>query len=128
MLGIRFIKAQPTTFIIEYRNGSIKKQGAGLSFFYYAPVTSIVAVPIGTSDVPFMIKETTLDHQPVTVQGQIVYKISEPKLIAEMLNYTLADNGIDYVSDDHSKLNDRIVIQVQVLVKNSLMKMSLDES
>lgn len=128
MLGFRFIKAQPTTYLIEYRNGKVKKQGTGLSFFYFTPITSIVAVPTGTTDTPFIIKETTSDHQPVTIQGQILYKITEPKLIAEMLNYTLATNGIDYVSDDPEKLNDRIIIQVQVLIKNSLQKMSLNEA
>lgn len=128
MLGFRFIKAQPTTYLIEYRNGRVKKEGTGLSFFYYTPITSIAAIPTGTTDTPFIIKETTSDHQPVTIQGQIVYKIIEPKLIAEMLNYTLAPNGIDYVSEDPEKLNDRIIIQVQVLIKNALQKMLLSEA
>lgn len=128
MLGFRFIKVQPTTYLIEYRNGKIKKEGTGLSFFYYTPITSLAAIPIGTTDTPFMIKETTSDHQPVTLQGQIVYKITEPKLISEMLNYTLDINGKDYISEDPEKLNDRIITQVQVLIKNALQKMTLNEA
>ena len=35
MLGIQFIKAQPTTYLLQFRKGQIVRQGAGLSFFFY---------------------------------------------------------------------------------------------
>ena len=46
MFGIRFIKAQPTTYLMKYRGGAVVREGAGLSTLYYAPTTSLVAVPI----------------------------------------------------------------------------------
>ena len=58
MFGIQFIKAQPTTYLLQYKRGKVIREGAGLSFFYYAPTTSLVAVPIGSTDVPFIFKET----------------------------------------------------------------------
>ena len=36
MLGIGFIKAQPTTYLIQYRGGRAVREGVGLSFFYFA--------------------------------------------------------------------------------------------
>ena len=47
MFGIRFHKAQPTTYLMKYRAGAVTREGAGLSTLYYAPVTSLVAVPTG---------------------------------------------------------------------------------
>jgi len=44
MFGIKFIKVQPTTYLLEYRAGKVVREGLGLSFFYYAPTTSLVAV------------------------------------------------------------------------------------
>jgi hypothetical protein len=44
MFGIKFIKAEPTTYLLQYRGGQIVREGLGLSFFYYAPTTSLVAV------------------------------------------------------------------------------------
>ena len=67
MFGIRYFKASPTTFVLQYVNGRIKRQGLGLSFFYFAPRTTLVAVPVGSTDVPFIFHETTLDFQTVTV-------------------------------------------------------------
>jgi len=43
MFGIRYIKVPPTTHVIQYRRGTMARQGAGLSFFYYAPWSSTAA-------------------------------------------------------------------------------------
>lgn len=75
MLGYRFIKFQPSDYILKYRNGKIVKDGAGLSFFYYAPTTSIVAIPVSSTDVPFIFEEVTADFQTVTVQGQMIRRL-----------------------------------------------------
>jgi hypothetical protein len=70
MLGIRFIKAQPTTYLMKYKGGSIAREGAGLSTLYYAPTTSLVAIPIGSRDASFIFQYTARDFQAVTVQGR----------------------------------------------------------
>ena len=43
MLGIQFIKTQPTTHLMLFRRGRVVREGAGLSFFYYAPSSTLVA-------------------------------------------------------------------------------------
>ena len=104
MFGVKFIKVQPTTYVLEYRGGRVLREGTGLSFFYYAPTTSLVAVPIASSDVPFIFEETTADFQTVTIQGQVTYRVADPKRLAALLNYTLATDGRTYVSEDPEKL------------------------
>src|SRR6185295_7320896 len=99
MFGLRFIKVQPTTYMLQYRSGKVVREGTGLSFFYYAPTTSLVAVPVGSADVPFIFQETTADFQAVTIQGQVTFRVGEPKRLAAMLNYTLAPNGQKYASE-----------------------------
>ena len=34
---IRFMKVPPTTYVLQYKHGKIKREGAGLSFIYWAP-------------------------------------------------------------------------------------------
>jgi hypothetical protein len=63
MFGIKFIKVQPTTYLLQYRRGSVVREGLGLSFFYYAPTTSLVAVPVASTDTPFIFQETTADFK-----------------------------------------------------------------
>src|SRR5215471_4974639 len=85
MFGIRFIKVQPSTHVLQYRGGKIVREGSGLSFFYYGPTTSLVAVPVGSNDAPFIFQETTADFQTVTLQGQVTYRVSDlGKIIPEV--------------------------------------------
>ena len=125
MLVIRFIKVQPTTYLLQYRHGRIVREGVGLAFFYYAPSTSLVAIPVGSTDVPFIFEEPTADYQTVTLQGQVSYRVVDAKKLAGLMNFTLAPNGRDYASDDPEKLPQRVINLVHVLARAELEKLPL---
>lgn len=125
MFNIGYYKAEPTTYVVRYHKGSIKQQGVGLSFFYFAPSTSLVAIPIASQDAPFMLKETTADFQEVTIQGQLVYRVADAPRLAVMMNFSLADNAKDYASKDPDKLSNRILNLVQVLMRAEIQQMPL---
>ncbi len=128
MFGFRFIKAQPTTYLIKYRNGAVARQGAGLSALYYSPVTSLVAVPIGSRDAAFIFQQIARDFQALTIQGHVTYRISEPEKAASMLNFTLKADGKSYESDDPEKLPQRILGTVEVLAQEVVKEMTLKEA
>lgn len=128
MFGIRFIKVPPTTHVIQYSGGSISREGAGISFFYYSPTTSLVAVPVGSTDVPFIFQEQTADYQTVTLQGQVTYRVADPKKLAGLMDFMLQPSGRGYVSDDHEKLPQRVVNLVHVLARMELEKLALREA
>ena len=128
MIGIKFIKVEPTTYLLQYRGGKIVREGLGLSFFYYGPTTSLVAVPVASTDTPFIFQETTADFQAVTIQGQVTYRISEPKRLAALLNYTLEKDGDTYVSEDPEKLPERVIHVINVIARAELQKLPLREA
>jgi hypothetical protein len=128
MFGLKFIKFQPGYYLLQYKNGKIMKEGVGLSLFYYAPTTSLVSIPVGSTEAPFIFEEVTTDYQGVTIQGQVTYRIAEPKKIAGFLNFTLDGSGRGYVSDDPKKLAQRIVNTVQVLTKKEIQILSLRDA
>lgn len=128
MWGFQFIKVDPTIYLMQYRRGKVVKKGTGLSFFYFAPTTSLVAVPVGSTDLPFIFKEVTSDFQEVTVQGQVVYRVADPAQLAQMLNFTIDAAKQKYVSDDPEKFPGRIINQVQVLLRAELQGLSLRQA
>jgi hypothetical protein len=130
MFGIKFVKFQPGEYVLKYKNGKVVKEGAGISFYYYAPTTSIVMVPIASSDCPFMFEEVTADFQTVSIQGQVTYRIIDRKNITGLLNFTLAiKNGYkSYVSDDPQKLSMRISNLVRVMAKKHLENLKLSDA
>ena len=50
-------------------------------------------IPLSTVDALFVLNESTGNFQLVTVQGQVTYRVSDPKQLASLLNYTLAPEG-----------------------------------
>jgi hypothetical protein len=125
MFGIRFIKFQPTTHVIQYRGGRAVREGRGLSFFFYAPSTSLVAVPVESTDAPFIFTDITADFQEITLQGQVTYRVSNPTLLAELLNFTFDPARGKYTSDDPTKVTQRVINIVQVLVHRSVSGLDL---
>lgn len=128
MFGIRFIKVQPTTHLIQYRGGRAVREGAGLAFFYYAPTTSLVSVPIASTDAPFIFEEVTADFQTVTIQGQVTYRVADAKKLAALMNFTLDARGQNYASDEPQKLPQRVINVINVLARSELQTLPLREA
>lgn len=126
MFGLRYLKTSPTTYVLLYKHGKLVREGAGLAFWYYAPTSLVVSVPVGSVDVPFMFEEVTADFQNVTLQGQLTYRVRDPKLLAGLLDFSLGAFG-RYQSDDPQKLNDRLVAAAQVLAADVVHRMRLRE-
>ena len=127
MLPIRFMKAAPTTYVIQFRNGKVRREGPGLAFFYYAPTSTILTVPLASADAPFAFQEATADFQAITIQGQLTYRVSEPKRIAEVLDLSVAPNGV-YRTDDYRKLVERLVHATQTSMREEMQKLTLREA
>ena len=108
----RFAKFGPTDYVIHFQRGRVKREGRGLSFFYWMPTSSIVSVPVASSDIPFVFQLLTGDFQTVTVQGQLTYRIVAPRNLADLLNFTVNAAGM-YVSRDPEKLDQRLINEAQ---------------
>jgi hypothetical protein len=127
MLAIRFMKAAPTTYVLHYKKGQVRREGPGLSFFYYAPTSTIVAVPLASADAPFAFQESTADFQSVAIQGQITYRIADAKRIASLLDLSIGPQGT-YGSDDYRKLGERLVHTTQTLMRAETQRLTLREA
>lgn len=126
MMGIRYLKTAPTTYVLQYSGGMLCKEGPGLSFWYYAPTSVIAAVPLGSVDVPFAFSEVASDFQTVTIQGQLTYRVADPRRLAGLLDFTVAPNGA-YLSDDPATLSDRLIPVAQVLARAVTQRFALRE-
>lgn len=127
MATIRFMKAAPTSYVMQFQNGRIRREGPGLSFFYYAPTSTIVTVSLASSDVPFAFQESTSDFQSITIQGQLTYRVSDPKRLASLLDFSIGPQGT-FRSEDYRKLPERLVHTAQTLMRAETQKLALREA
>jgi hypothetical protein len=127
MLGIRYMKAAPTTYVLHFAGGRLRREGAGLSFFYWAPGSTIAAVPVASVDVPFVFEEKTADFQSVTIQGQLTYRVTDPCRAAAVLDFSLGPDG-GYQSEDPGRMDERLVRAAQVLARTFTERRTLREA
>jgi aminopeptidase N len=121
------MRAAPTTYILHWQHGRLRREGPGLTFFYFAPSSSIAAVPLASADVPFVFTEATADFQAVTLQGTLTYRVSDPARLAGALDYSIRPNG-SHVSDDPDKLPERLLQVAQVLARAAVQRLVLREA
>lgn len=127
MFGFKHIKFDAMTYVLHFKNGNVSKEGRGLSFFYFSPNSSIVAIPMGSNDLPFIFSESTNDYQTVTIQGQISYKITNPKTLSDVLDFTVQDNG-QYKKNDIEKLNQRLINEAQTATSSFIHGIKLKDA
>ena len=128
MIGLRYFKSNPTSYILQIRNGRVTREGAGLSFYYYAPASSIVSVPISSRVDDFIHTQTTSDFQTVTVQGRVTWRIAEPSKAATLVDFTLRPDGKTYEADDPLEFPQRVLARVENLTQKSVQQRTLRQA
>ena len=111
-----YVKNPPTTYVLHYQNGRVRREGPGLAFWYFLPSSTIVRIPLASRDVPFAFSEITADFQPVTLQGQLTYRVVDAKRLASLLDFSVRPTG-QYVSDDPEKVPERLVQTAQIFAR-----------
>ena len=125
---IRSFKGEPSTHVIRYRNGKIVASGVGANFWYMPMNTSVAAVPVVSQEAQFLLTETTANYQEVSIQGTVTYRITDPTLVANRLNFTIDPSSARFTSEDPDKLVQRIVNLVQGQTRRKVNALSLEEA
>lgn len=125
---INYFKGEPNTYVIRYKNGIAKKEGTGLTFWYWPHNTSIATVPVISQDAPFIFNETTANYQEISIQGQLSYRLVAPAETAKVLDYTIDPKTRNYLSKDPQKLISRVINAVQANTRSGVNNLSLDEA
>lgn len=127
MFGLDYKKAPPTIYVILHQDGQIRRQGPGINFWYFTPVSTVVDVPLTSQDIPFIFTETTADFQELSLQGQLTYKITEPVLASSMLNFAVNTKGVYIETQDNplELLGARLVNATQVIAQAVIRPLTL---
>ena len=125
---VNYYKGEPNTYTVCFRNGKVKKHGAGINFFYMPLTTSIAAVPLASLESHFVFTETTADFQEIAIQGSFTYRLDDPLEVASRLNFTVEPGKHRYRSQDPDKLVQRVVNAVQGHTRTQVSRLSLEEA
>lgn len=123
-----YFKGRPTDHVIRYSGGRLRGEGPGLAFFYWQYDTQVVAVPTQSQDVNFVFNELSADHQEITLQGQVTFRLAEPKRAAELFDFSIDPVTYRPLSEDRDKVGRRIANLVQVATRDAITGRPLEQA
>jgi len=86
---MRRLRSDANVHIERYRGGRVIQSGRGLAFWFMPDGASIAEVPMDDRDLPFLFHSRSKDFQALTVQGLIVWRVVDPKRLAERVNFSI---------------------------------------
>ncbi|MEP0069050.1 SPFH domain-containing protein [Pyruvatibacter sp.] len=87
--GIRQMRADASSYIQHFRNGKRVRAGRGLAFWFMPDGASISEIPTDDRQMPFILKGQSADFQELTVQGTVVWRISDPQALGDRIDFTI---------------------------------------
>lgn len=85
----RHLRGDPSYHIMQFRHGKAVRSGRGLSFWFHPMSTSVVEIPMDDRELSFLYHARSRDFQDVTVQGVINFRVTDPELLAERVDFHL---------------------------------------
>jgi hypothetical protein len=95
-LFVRHLRAEPSSHVIQYKNGKPRRSRRGAAFWFLPLVSAIVEVPVDDRELSFLFHGRSSDFQDVTAQGVMTFRVVEPTVLAERIDF-----GIDLGSGRH---------------------------
>lgn len=85
----RHLRAEPSVFVMHHRAGKLVRKGRGLAFWFWPLSASISKIPMDDREVPFQFQGRSSDHQDVTVQGVITYRVVDPVRLSNRVDFSV---------------------------------------
>ncbi|MZE70741.1 SPFH domain-containing protein [Streptomyces sp. SID5789] len=93
--GWRHLRAAPTAHIRHHRSGRLTHDGPGLSFWFRPLAAALSEVPVDDRELAMTFHARTVDFQDVAVQATVTYRIADPAVAAERLDFSVdPDTGV----------------------------------
>ncbi|MFH8791295.1 SPFH domain-containing protein [Streptomyces sp. NPDC017941] len=87
--GLRHLRSAPTAHIRHHRGGRLAHDGVGLSFWFRPLSAALSEVPVDDRELAVAFHARTADFQDVTVQATVTYRVSDPALAAERVDFSV---------------------------------------
>lgn len=86
---LRHLRAEPTSHVLRYRNGRLRREGTGLALWFRPANSALAEVPVDDRGLPFLFRVRSSDFQELVVQGVIDFRVLDPVRAAARIDFTL---------------------------------------
>ncbi len=86
---LRHLRSEPSFHVLRYSGGALTASGRGLAFWFLPMNTSVAELPTDDRDLPFLFHGRSLDYQEVVVQGTVTWRVADPELLGQRVDFTI---------------------------------------
>lgn len=120
-----YYTGKPDLYVVKFAGGKVKQHGRGISFWYWNSLTTILELPATSVLMPFIFNEATVNFQDVTLQGTAQYRITNPLLTNEKLDFRQKSRR-EAGGDGREKLGLFVVNIIQTHARAIVSKLALE--
>jgi regulator of protease activity HflC (stomatin/prohibitin superfamily) len=85
----RHLRSDASAYVLQWRRARLAREGRGLSFLFLPHAASVAEIPVDDREMPLVFHGRSLDFQDVAVQGVLTYRVTDPKVLATRVDFTL---------------------------------------
>ncbi|MGH3464815.1 MAG: SPFH domain-containing protein [Kribbellaceae bacterium] len=122
------LRANPTTHVLHLRNGTLRHDGPGQAFWFRPINSALSEVPIDDREQPLLFHGRTIDFQDVAVQATVTYRVVDPALAAQRLDFGIDPRHGQWRSTPLEQLGGLLTELAQQTALDLLARMTLTEA
>lgn len=85
----RQLRSEASAHVQRFSRGRPVQAGRGLSFWFLPDGASIAEAPMDDRDLPFIFHGRSRDFQDITVQGLVVWRVTDPVKLAARIDFSI---------------------------------------
>ena len=125
LFGFRHLRSEPSSHILFFRKGKLVRSGRGRAFWFHPLSASIAEIPCDDRDESFLFHARTSDFQDVTAQGVITYRVANPEVVAERIDFSINVSSGRYTGKPLEHVSQLLVQSAQQLAWAYLSRVNL---
>lgn len=126
-LFITHLRAEPTTHVLRYTKGRLTSSERGGAFWFRPLNTTLAEVPVDDREQSFLFTGRTIDFQDVAIQGTITYRVTNPELAAERIDFGVDVGTGAYLEQPLERVAQMVTQTAQQLALDWVAHRQLDE-
>ncbi len=125
---VAHLRANPTTHVRHLRSGKLAHDGAGQAFWFRPLNSALSEIPVDDREQPLLFHGRTVDFQDVTVQATVTYRITDPALAAQRLDFGIDPRSGQWRATPLEQLGGLLTELAQQTALDLLARMTLTEA
>ncbi|WIX76343.1 SPFH domain-containing protein [Amycolatopsis carbonis] len=126
--GFRHLRGVPTAHIRHLRGGKLVHDGTGLSFWYRPLAAALSEIPVDDRELPLLFHARTADFQDVTVQLALTFRVVDPALAAQRIDFSVDPDTGRWRGDPLAQISGLLTENAQQYALDVLTRTPLAEA